>query len=333
MLLNELKFTILNFEALVTQTIIIPPGFSGIWFRNAIGKVWKETLTQEDYFSLWESKLDKGLSNLLNIGGHSPRGYIIEPPLSPKRKYTEGEKFSFRIILVGNITLYAPHIIFAIKFFEKEHWFGRSKGYGRGNFRLLKVTSGDNVLYNSLEGMTGFNYDEYNSSSIKVNETYKEIILNFVTPTRIIQENSKQPVIPEHLNEFKIIIESLSRRIKLMKLLHCCDNLAKLFYEEPEKLKQIISEMDSERSKLNAQAAEVKIKSKNLLWIENDLKKKRKNNNSKEHEFTEQKFGGFVGEITFTGNLQPFIPLLILGEHLHIGKDYVYGLGKYEILN
>ena len=43
------------------------------------------------------------------------------------------------------------------------------------------------------------------------------------------------------------------------------------------------------------------------------------------------KFGGLTGNITFTGDLQPFMALLTLGEWLHIGSKTSFGLGKYEL--
>ncbi len=47
---------------------------------------------------------------------------------------------------------------------------------------------------------------------------------------------------------------------------------------------------------------------------------------------TRMKMGGFVGEITFEGNIEPFMPLLKAGEILHVGKGTSFGLGKYEIV-
>jgi len=44
------------------------------------------------------------------------------------------------------------------------------------------------------------------------------------------------------------------------------------------------------------------------------------------------KMGGFLGEITFEGELTEFLSFLKIGEYLHIGKGTVYGLGKYEIV-
>jgi CRISPR/Cas system endoribonuclease Cas6 (RAMP superfamily) len=42
--------------------------------------------------------------------------------------------------------------------------------------------------------------------------------------------------------------------------------------------------------------------------------------------------GGFVGEITFVGNLALFLPLIRAGEILHVGKGTSFGLGRYEML-
>jgi CRISPR/Cas system endoribonuclease Cas6 (RAMP superfamily) len=41
---------------------------------------------------------------------------------------------------------------------------------------------------------------------------------------------------------------------------------------------------------------------------------------------------GFVGEVTFEGELGMFLPYLKLGEYLHVGKNAVFGNGWYEIV-
>jgi CRISPR/Cas system endoribonuclease Cas6 (RAMP superfamily) len=45
------------------------------------------------------------------------------------------------------------------------------------------------------------------------------------------------------------------------------------------------------------------------------------------------KLGGFTGTVTFEGELDPFISLFQIGEHLHIGKATSFGLGKYQIID
>jgi hypothetical protein len=41
--------------------------------------------------------------------------------------------------------------------------------------------------------------------------------------------------------------------------------------------------------------------------------------------------GGLVGTAVYEGELDEFMPWLILGEQVHVGKNTVFGLGKYRI--
>lgn len=42
--------------------------------------------------------------------------------------------------------------------------------------------------------------------------------------------------------------------------------------------------------------------------------------------------GGFVGAVTYEGDLQEFMPLVILGQYTHVGKYAVWGNGRYEVV-
>jgi CRISPR/Cas system endoribonuclease Cas6 (RAMP superfamily) len=46
---------------------------------------------------------------------------------------------------------------------------------------------------------------------------------------------------------------------------------------------------------------------------------------------TRMKMGGFVGKVNYRGDVGEFLPLLRLGEILHLGKGTGFGLGRYEI--
>ncbi|MCI0418045.1 MAG: CRISPR system precrRNA processing endoribonuclease RAMP protein Cas6, partial [Acidobacteria bacterium] len=42
-------------------------------------------------------------------------------------------------------------------------------------------------------------------------------------------------------------------------------------------------------------------------------------------------FGGLMGSVTYEGVLGAFMPLLALGEWLHVGGKTSFGLGRYRI--
>jgi CRISPR-associated endoribonuclease Cas6 len=41
---------------------------------------------------------------------------------------------------------------------------------------------------------------------------------------------------------------------------------------------------------------------------------------------TKMKMGGFIGSITFEGELEPFLQFLVLGEYIHVGKERALAL-------
>lgn len=128
------------------------------------------------------------------------------------------------------------------------------------------------------------------------------ISLLFITPTRILYNG--------HLTldlEFHILIRNLLRRLSLLYYFHCDDDPSEWDF------KGII-----ERAK------EVTVKNRNLRWYDWERYSGRQD--------TRMKMGGFVGEITFEGNIEPFMPLIKAGEVLHVGKGTGFGLGKYRIV-
>jgi len=44
-----------------------------------------------------------------------------------------------------------------------------------------------------------------------------------------------------------------------------------------------------------------------------------------------EKTDDIVGTLTYEGELTPFLPLILLGQFTHIGKNTTFGLGKYVI--
>jgi CRISPR/Cas system endoribonuclease Cas6 (RAMP superfamily) len=70
-------------------------------------------------------------------------------------------------------------------------------------------------------------------------------------------------------------------------------------------------------------AKTVKTVAKDLRWVEWERYSGRQD--------TTMLMGGFVGSARFQGDLGEFVPLLRLGELVHVGKGTVFGLGLFDL--
>jgi CRISPR/Cas system endoribonuclease Cas6 (RAMP superfamily) len=103
-------------------------------------------------------------------------------------------------------------------------------------------------------------------------------------------------------------IRNLLRRLSLLYYFHCGGDPSEWDF------KGIIEK-----------AKEIKVIKKGLRWYDWERYSGRQD--------TRMKMGGFVGEITFGGDIRPFMPLIRAGEVLHVGKGTAFGLGKYKIMD
>ena len=129
----------------------------------------------------------------------------------------------------------------------------------------------------------------------------QQLTLNFLTPTRILYNS--------HLTldlEFHILIRNLLRRLSLLYYFHCGGDPSEWDFKG-------IIEI----------AKDVKVKKQALTWYDWERYSTRQD--------TRMKMGGFVGNISFEGNIEPFMQLIKAGEILHVGKGTSFGLGKYRI--
>ena len=83
------------------------------------------------------------------------------------------------------------------------------------------------------------------------------------------------------------------------------------------------SDVEIQQRALIEHAHSISIGSQNLKWNEWDRYSARQK--------SRMKFGGLLGSVSFRGDLEPFYPLLQLGEWLHVGNKTSFGLGKYKL--
>jgi len=239
----------------------------------------------------------------------APKAYVVEPPLDHKGIFQPGEFLHFRILLFGKSIRYFPWFIVALQAMGQT-----GMGKGRGKVELAEIYS-----VHPLNGMRRPIYLCDSETGLLPNEsllvdkedivrgsqgfTSNEITLEFLTPTRIRMRDTwvNKPT-------FTQIIITILRRAELLSR----------FYG------QGIS--NACWSDLLEDADSVALKVDSLSWYD-----------WKRYSRPQQDIlgmGGIVGTVTYVGEaLSRFMPYLLLGQLMHIGKGYVYGMGKYVVRN
>ncbi|MGA1871275.1 MAG: CRISPR system precrRNA processing endoribonuclease RAMP protein Cas6 [bacterium] len=211
----------------------------------------------------------------------------------------------FGLILIGRATDYLPYFIYA---FEE---LGRI-GIGREkrNFQLIDVIEelphtqeqyGRRVVYKGTNKMLEKIHQPVGWNDIIRIPPSDSIHLSFLTPTRLKYQNHFTKEL-----EFHIFFRNLLRRISLLSYFHCGYKLD-----------------DREFKTLITQAHDIEIAKRSLYWEDWERYSNR--------QAARMKMGGFMGEITYEGQFEPFWPYIALGEYIHIGKGSSFGLGKYTI--
>ena len=126
------------------------------------------------------------------------------------------------------------------------------------------------------------------------------ITLMFKTPTRIIERGKLL-----HAPTFRPLIQRLHRRLR---------DLTRQFTDTP---------WEFDFRQVMAQAEAVRVVEDQTYWVELDSYSWRRKASTP--------MGGFVGQVTFEGDLEPFLPWLVWGEVVHVGKDAVKGNGWMRI--
>ncbi len=225
----------------------------------------------------------------------SPHPFIIEPPQITHHEYKAGDTLTLNLILIGRAIDYLPYFIYT---FEE---FGRiGIGKGRGQFELQDVSCEGKTIYDSkTKILTSFDYLTLDSGA-EITRSLQSLTLNFLTPCRIVYNG----YLTKDL-QFHIFIRNLLRRIALLSYFHSgCDT----------------SQIDFKG--IIEQARQIRLAHDHLQWYDWERYSARQE--------TRMKMGGFVGKITFEGDITPFMPLIKAGDVLHVGKGTSFGLGRYE---
>lgn len=245
-------------------------------------------------------------SEVLSKNQGVARPFIIQPPDDRRTLIPAGDFLTFGLTLVGHSIDLLPHFVMVF------HELGRiGLGNTRGQYQLIAVDAQlpfDNwtePIYRAGGELIRVPTSNLTTETITTHAATLptgRLTLNFLTPTRLKHKG-------RWINEgpfFQALIKVLLSRTSSLSYFHCGERL----------------EVDFRG--LIDRAAEVKITDCQTHWEDWSRFSGRQKQRVR--------MGGLVGQVTYEGDLQDYLPLLALGELIHVGKGTVFGNGQYEIV-
>jgi hypothetical protein len=269
---------------------LLLPAYKGSTFRGGFGHAFKRAVCADRegdcakcplqskcvYSYVFETAIPEAEVRNTQV----PHPFVIEPPLEERRHYGITDTLSFHLILVCRAIDYIPYFIFA---FEELGRIGIGKN--RGNYTLEQVVSASTndseaLIYDGKSHIR--DYSQVIDLAQLLQDisplNYHQITLRFITPTRIKYRGKLTKDI-----DFEIVMRNLLRRLSWLAEVHC------------EKKWDI-----DWKELLNRAKERVKTICSDLQWHDWERYSQR--------QAKRLKMGGFLGDITFEGDLAEFLP-------------------------
>lgn len=224
-----------------------------------------------------------------------PASYVIEPPVGGNVLLQKNETFSFSLILISRAIAQLPLVIFAFQQALK-----KGLSHHRSPCTLLQVCTEDgSIIWENSSSNVADLHTEIPPHRL----SNEKITLNFLTPLRL--QRYGELIGLKELNARALLI-ALARRWQLLADIHLGNNAPQLDFNA-----------------LEDHALNITLTPNTLTW-----KDWSRYSSRQQQAMT---LGGLMGTLTLEGNLQPFHELLHIGQWLHVGKETVFGLGRYQL--
>lgn len=239
-----------------------------------------------------------------------PRPFVFKPPLSTQTRYTDDDTVVFDLVVVGQAIDYLPYFIVAFRELGATGF-----GLNRGRVQLGRVES------ITADGKPSPVY-EANSNLVQPAPAMlmeavaplpsdaaterQEITIEFLTPTTLKTGSTldrqgdlvRQPA-------FHHVLKRLRDRVNALATFYGDGPLPLDFKAVGEAAESVETVSDATR------------------WVERTRFSQRRD--------VPHDLSGFAGPIVVRGDMAPFLPLLRIGEYVHVGKNAVFGNGWFTV--
>ncbi|MGQ9682591.1 MAG: CRISPR system precrRNA processing endoribonuclease RAMP protein Cas6 [Anaerolineae bacterium] len=248
-------------------------------------------------------------------GQDLPRPYVLEPPLDRRTRLAPGERLTFGLTLLGAALPLFPYVVQALRRLEEIGLGKGAAGGRRGRVRLVEAwaanpLSGERqpVLHagETIVQMPDVPVTAEQVRAVAAHWPRARLALQFLTPTRLMAEGRlvRRP-------EFGILFHRLWQRVADLADCRSLSGGSAAERQPPDPYRLV------------GLARQVRLVRDGTHWVELESYSTRQGRATP--------IGGFVGRATYEGDLEPFLPWLVWGQVLHVGKDAVKGNGWYRL--
>jgi hypothetical protein len=238
-----------------------------------------------------------------------PRPFTIEPPLDDRRVYAPDDRLEFGVTLFGEAIKLLPYVVSAVRDLRRVglgHGPPDRRG-GRGTFVLDRAVAVD-LFAGTSEVLL--------EPGLRIVQAPAHIVTGQQVAAAVEAWTGDGRVSLELLTPLRLTMQGqLVRRLAFRPLIHRLVERCLALHG---------GEVDTRPFwPLVEMAEEVRVAEDRTRWVELESYSTRRN--------ARAPLSGLVGEVTFEGNMEPFLPWLIWGQITHVGKEATKGNGWYRL--
>lgn len=228
-----------------------------------------------------------------------PHPYVLVAPESQQRQFEPDETLTMGLKVFGSFNQYLPYYVYALDHLGQ--WgLGKQTNQGCGRFNVEQVLHGQTPLYDRQQQLLHIPQQLPRLQPQTAPPAENGCLtVTWHTPLRVKQDNRLQAQLP-----FVTLVRAALRRV------------SSLYTSYGNQLPQF------SYTDLVRQAEHITADQSQLAW--QDIP--RYSNRQK----TSMLLGGLVGTVHYYGQLGPYLPLLELASHVHVGKQTAFGLGRFS---
>lgn len=260
------------------------------------------------YKAVFESSPTEGAERLGNLQD-IPRPFVLRIPNDPRTEYMPGDHLEWEVVLAGHTRKYLPHFVVTFKAlgeggFGLWHRGRRAKAELESVLSVDPFTGGTIPVYEGRENLFR-NTDHLVVTGEGIEKTASGmrqdvVILDFLSITRLKYRDSFVEV-----PEFHVLVRNLLRRVSTLSY----------FYQQKP--------VDVDFTGLISRSQAVASEAISIHWVDWERYSGRIKKT--------MDFGGFAGRIRYSGELAEYLPLLLYGSVVNVGKGGTFGLGQYVV--